>query len=261
MADDSLTLALAGDDIPLGDFAVAVSRFRGLVDALTAEVAGDSDIEWVLTALDYSSAETTVRGRTTMADAGEQVQRVIRAYEDVGDAALRGAPIPYSSKVAGEVVALTSLVNGRIKSIRLVTAEREITLLTPQPAQLSAATVALTPGGGGSYGAVEGRVQTLTNRGALRFTLYDTLNDRAVACYLAEGREDMMRDVWGKRAIVEGWVQRDPLTGRALSVRRVSEITVLPENEAGSYRAARGILPLRPGDLLPEVMVRRLRDA
>jgi hypothetical protein len=261
MADDSLTLALTGDDIPLADFAVAVSRFRSLVDALTAEVATGSDIEWVLTALDFSSAITTVRGRTTKADADGQVQRVIRAYEEAGDAVVRGVPIPYSSKVAGEVVALTSLINGKIKSIRLETAEREIIVLTPHTAQPAAVTVALAPAGGGSYGAVEGRVQTLTNRGALRFTLYDTLNDRAVACYLAEGREDLMRDVWGKRAIVEGWVQRDPLTGRALSVRRVSEITVLPENEPGSYRAARGILPLRPGDLLPEVMVRRLRDA
>jgi hypothetical protein len=261
MGDDTLTLALAGDDIPLAEFVAAVSRFRTIVEALTADVATGSGIEWVLTALDYSSAITTVRGQTARADSEGQVQKVIRAYEEVGDAAERGTPIPYSPRVGQEVAALTSLINGHIKSIRLETAERAIILFTPPPTGAAGGGRPLVPGDGGSYGAVEGRVQTLTNRGALRFTLYDTLNDRAVSCYLAEGRDAIMLDVWGKRAIVEGWVQRDPLTGRPLSVRRVSEITVLPENEPGSYRAARGISPLRPGDLLPEVLVRQLRDA
>jgi hypothetical protein len=262
MGDDTLTLALGGDEIPLAEFAAAVSSFRTLVEALTAEVATGSGIEWVLTALDYSSAITTVRGRTAGADTEGQIQKVIRAYEEVGDAAERGAPIPYSPKIGAELAALASLINGHVNSIRMETAEREITLLTPPPpSRATGGTRQLVPSDGGSFGAVEGRVQTLTNRGALRFTLYDTLNDRAVSCYLAEGREAIMLDVWGRRAIVEGWVQRDPLTGRPLSVRRVREITVLPENEPGSYRAARGVSPLRPGDLLPEVLVRRLRDA
>jgi hypothetical protein len=34
----------------------------------------------------------------------------------------------------------------------------------------------------------------------------------------------------------------------------------LPPSPPGSYRDARGILPWRPGDELPEVRIRRLRD-
>jgi hypothetical protein len=106
-------------------------------------------------------------------------------------------------------------------------------------------------------------VQTLSSRGGLRFTLYDTLNDRAVSCYLAEDfDQEHMRDVWGRRAIIEGWVKRDATSGRPLTIRRVSNVVVRPETEpGGSYREARAAVPLSDSTLLPELVIRRLRDA
>ena len=35
----------------------------------------------------------------------------------------------------------------------------------------------------------------------------------------------------------------------------------LPPSPPGSYREARGVVPWQPGDALPEVAIRRLRDA
>jgi hypothetical protein len=111
------------------------------------------------------------------------------------------------------------------------------------------------------YGAIEGRIQTLTNRGSLRFTLYDTHNDKAVSCYVAEGQEDLLRDVWGRRALVEGRIRRDSQTGRPLTIRDVRRIVPLPEPEPYRFYEARGILPLMPGEEMPEERIRRLRDA
>ena len=50
--------------------------------------------------------------------------------------------------------------------------------------------------------------------------MYDELFDSAVSSYLGEEHEDMMRDAWGKRLIVEGWIRRDPETGRPVTVRK-----------------------------------------
>ena len=110
-----------------------------------------------------------------------------------------------------------------------------------------------------AYGALAGRIQTLTNRATLRFTLFDDLYDRAVSCYIQEGHEDILRAVWGKRAIVEGLISRDPQSGRPLSIRGVSNIRPIPE-ENGDYRKARGILPPPEGADKPEDIIRRMRD-
>ena len=112
-----------------------------------------------------------------------------------------------------------------------------------------------------AYGSVEGRVQTLTSRGGLRFVLYDSLFGRAVYCYLQAGGEDLMRGAWDRRAVVEGWVSREPVTGRPVSVRQVTAVRLLDEIEHGQFRKARGAVPPVEGRPPPEDTVRMLRDA
>ena len=112
-----------------------------------------------------------------------------------------------------------------------------------------------------AFGAIEGRIETLSKRKGLRFVLYDTVHDRAVACYLREGQEELMRGGWGRRAIVEGLITRDAVTGLPASIRQVSHIEFLPETSQGSYRNARGVIPFGPEDPSPEDLIRRLRDA
>ena len=96
---------------------------------------------------------------------------------------------------------------------------------------------------------MEGRIETVTRRKGLRFTLYDSLDDKAVSCYLEDGQEKLMRGAWGRRALVEGWVSRDPATGRPLTIRRVSHVELLPDVESGGYRRARGVVPVGTGGL------------
>ena len=109
-------------------------------------------------------------------------------------------------------------------------------------------------------GSIDGTVETLQRRNGYAFTLYDTLLDRAITCHLRPDQEDLMREAWGKRVRVTGYIGRDPLTGRALDIRDIWEIQILPEIAPGSYKAALGILE-NDDSTLPEVLVRRLRDA
>jgi hypothetical protein len=248
--NNTVTLRLNGD-VPLAEFAKAVEGFNALVRALSAEVSADSQIDWVLSDLEFSSAIATAQGTSPEPEA---VARVVGAYATVGHALETGAAVPYSKEARQAARLITSILNGRVHTLEFETAEADATVsvapkIRPLYAQVERA----------SFGGVSGRIQTLTNRGSLRFTLYDLLQDRAVSCYLTEGREAIMRDAWGKLAVVEGLVRRDP-TGRPTTIRRVMSVTVKPEGVVGDYLTARRASPSVSG-LSAEDAIRRLRDA
>lgn len=253
MPNDTVTLALDGD-VSLREFAEAVEGFDGLVRAL-ARAEKVTHVDWLVAQLEVSSALATARGVSRngqpMDVVRDEVERVVRGYLRVGHSLERGEPFPYPTAVERPARGITGVLNGRVTSVRFETAEAEAivavpTVTAPKP---------LTP----TYGAVEGRVQTLTSRGGLRFTLYDTFFDKAVSCYLAEDYESVMRDAWGRRAVVEGLVTREAQTGRPLAVRGVTHVEVLPEVPLREYRNLRGIAPSRT--VSAEEAIRRLRDA
>jgi hypothetical protein len=258
MANDSATLSLLGDQVPFAAYVKAMDHFRGLIDALSTELAARASIEWIVEDLARSSATTTIRGEAIGLDATASVERVVSAYDSLAATFERGDLAGYAPKIVREITGLTDILNGKVEAIVFQSAVRETIIRKRDRAgegqwQPTPAVEA--------YGAIEGRVQTLTSRGGLRFTLYDALHDRAVSCYVTEGRDSLLRDIWGRRVLVEGWISRDAQSGRPLAVRQITSITELPERGPGSYRDARGAVPLKPGGLLPEVAIRRLRDA
>lgn len=254
---DTVTLELQGT-VSLSDFSTAVARFDALIAALAAE-SGDAGIAWQVDALEYSSANTTARGVSTNGASPERIDRVVRAYLEVGQALESGTTIPFPTAIKQSAQALAEmLISSTIEAIRFETADDDALVRQP-PKPATAPT--LTHRKSASYGAVKGRIQTLTSRNALRFVIYDHIHDRAVSCYLVEGGQEMMREMWDRMAVVEGWVSRDPESGRPLSVRRVSKVTPLIEVEADSYKCARGAIARGSKEPFPEVLTRRLRDA
>ncbi len=255
---DTVTLALDGA-VSLSEFSTAVARFDALLTALTAESDGGG-IAWQIDALEFSSAITTARGVSTNGAVPERIDRVVRAYLEVGQALESGGTIPFSPVVRQSAEALVGLLSGpTIEAIRFETADDDAIIRKPPTREMPGAGAAHTRSA--SYGAVTGRIQTLTSRKSLRFALYDHIHDRAVSCYLVEGGQAMMREMWDRVAIVEGWVSRDPESGRPLTIRRVSNITPVSEREPDAYKRARGAIPRGGEEPLPEVVLRRLRDA
>lgn len=251
MPSNTLTFALDGD-VSLDVFADEVRDLTALLAELSAGVERSASIDWVIVDLKAGSAELTMRGE---AEAAEAVERTVQAYGILGRALERGEPIPLSAQVRKRAARMVRHINPRdkITAIRFETPE-ETYIVTAQaqgrerPAAMQA------------YGTVTGKVQTLSSRRRLSFTLYDALFDRLVNCYLTEGQEDLIRDKWDRYAIVEGWISRDPLTGRPIAVRDITDIQTQPDYGHGEYRQARGIIPWREGDETPEAVIRRLRD-
>jgi hypothetical protein len=250
MAKNTVTLALNGE-VPFDEYTDAISHFRTLVNALSAELGVGDMVEWFIHDLQAGSATVTIRGES---EKPEETERVIDAYTNVAKALLGGNPPAYGTPVVRAAAGITRILNSRITSIRFETADVDI-VITSTPTITTTETVRT------AIGTVEGRVQTLTERKSLRFTLYDGLHDRAVSCYVREDQREVMPDWWGKRAIVEGEVSREIESGRPIAVRKITRVQTLSEVERGSYLAARAVAPMRPGSPLPEEVIRRLRDA
>jgi hypothetical protein len=250
MAKDTITLALNGD-ITIQSFAAAISNLQTLVQELTKELGGENKVEWFIQDLQTGSATATIRGE---ADVLTQVEKVVDAYYEVGKALESGQRPNFKDPVVKAARGITNILDKQVTSIRFETADNDAVIYR-QPSTL-APRVGITK----AYSAIEGRVQTLTNRKGLRFTLFDVLHDRAVSSYLEEGQEETMREAWGKRVIIEGEVTRDTLSGRPIAMRRITSVKILPEVKRGSYLSARGIAPMKDGALLPETVIRQLRD-
>lgn len=256
MPKNTATLALNGE-VGLREFAKAVAAFSVLMRSLSAETSNGVKTRWLVHSLDVSSAIATVRGVAENANGEDSIERAIDAYEEVGRAAQDHKVIPYGDKVRRSVSRIESLLNGKILSVRFETEGSDSEIFSPS-----------TRFGNGKKaipeivnGAAEGRIQSMSSRGGLRFTLYDVVDDHAISCYLNPGSEDRMRDAWGKFAVVEGTIRRNPITGLITTIRDVSQIDIVDDDHAGGWREAMGCAPATENSISPEEAIRRMRDA
>lgn len=247
-----LTLKLNGQ-VPLDLFATAIRGFKGLVDELTKEHAPHERIEWVVVDLESGSATATIVG---ISNNPKAVDDVVSAYDCVGRAIREHTESQLPKKIQRQVNKITSVLNGKISEV--VLEGEETNVISTESAMSPSYPTRLVS----ALGAVEGLVQTLSSRKGLKFTLYDSVFDRSVVCHFSadekerERQEEMMRSVWDRRAIVQGVVTRDPVTGRPIEIRQISE--VIPVIGTADFRLARGAFKSKE---LPEDVIRRARDA
>lgn len=250
MASTTISLDLFGE-VDIGHFARAMTHLRRLVEALEADIETVAPITWTVDDLGAGSAKTLFRG---VSEEMESVDKVARAYLEVGRSLRRSARPAYSLAVTKEASALVRLIGGEVTSIRFGAEDEE-------PVEITASDIGRPPALTYSYGAIEGRVSTITDRRGLRFQLYDALYDKPVTCYLHEEQEDIMRNVWHRRALVEGRIGRDTETGRPVTITNITDVVVLSDPEPRAYLSARGVLPTERGEGRSEDLIRRTRDA
>jgi hypothetical protein len=245
MAKTTLTFELGGQ-VDIDRLEKGITAFRQLIAALTT----NTGVTWVVEDLRPGSVATTVRGE---ADDLAKVERIVDRFGEIGKALERHEDIRSGYRITQAANAIRALVES-VEYVRFETPDADYTIygngrIQGQPSTTTA------------IGAVTGRVQTLSNRTGLRFNLYDTIHNKAVACYLSPGQEELMREAWDRRARVSGRVSREGATGRPIAIRQILGIEILEDPAPGSYRLARGAVPWQEGDMLPEDAVRLLRDA
>lgn len=260
---DSLTITLEGE-VTLQVFTRTLVSLQDLINAISHEVAGKADIRWVITGLESGSTTATMRGIERSANQFP-VTRVIEAYEEVGESLQSNRPPPerLGAAVALRVADFKRVVTSHVTDVRMETEDFDAILKVDHlsPVTPIGEPMRLVEKPNWSYGSVRGRVQAASSRGQLRFTLYESVNDRAVSCYLGEHQDALITENWGRSVYVSGRVTRDPDTGRPLAIRRITEMVPVPEFEPGSWRDAKGAYGWRDGDPLPERVIRESRDA
>ncbi len=261
MPKDTITLRISGD-VYLDDYLAAMRQFHALIRALNQDVARNVEVEWSIDELMAGSAATTLRGLVKEESWQPAVEDIVRAYEEVGTSMERGLTIPYSKEAADAARGITSILNGRIDEITFETDDMEAfvsSTVSSSDQPIQAAVYSSIQTAVYSYGAIEGRIQTLSSRTGLKFTLYDIFG-RAIQCHLRKGNEDMMRDAWDKWVVVEGKIRRDA-AGNPKSIRQVTDVFVRETGSPEDYREAKGSVPVGPNALSSEEIIRRLRDA
>lgn len=233
-------------------FAGAIHHFNNLLNQLAKEVGGDIKVDWVVEDMYAGSASATFRA---VYDDAKVVEDVIFAYEKVGESLSLGSEIPYSDAVKRSARNLINILDGKITSIRFETPDQDYIVSGKFSGGERISPMKY------SLGTVKGIVQTLSMRKRLSFTIWDSLFDKPVNCYLKEGEEENMRHIWGKRAVVSGRIGRQSLTGRPVVIRDVRYVRALEIPEPNSWKKAKGVIPWIQGDELPEDILRRCRDA
>lgn len=260
MADNTVTLILDDRRVSLAEFAKGVAAFSELVSALAVEV-GHGEVDVVLDDLQFSSAIATAR-----VEGGDiNVSRVVGAFAEVGATLESHGTQTFGARVQKAVDKVVAI---NVAKMRFETASRDAVIplkhgnaIPEQIAHPSTPSLQIVRRRKPAFGGVKGRIETLTRRNGLRFTLYDIHQDKAVSCYFEEGKQDLLRDLWGRLAIVEGIVSRDPVNGRPIAIREVRDITPYAEPSGKrDYQQARGAAPSLSGMSAVDA-IRRVRDA
>lgn len=251
MSERRISIKLNGS-IPLDEYRKAIDSFSQLIASLSNDIAGKDMVSWRVAKLHTGSAFIEVAGHSIDAQA---VDSVVAAYTTAADAVATNRPIPYSPTIRTHFYRLIKLIDGNIKSIEFGTEQVNRIVDTPivhQDVELPAQTV--------SVGSISGQVETLSRRKGLYFTIYDQIFNKAVRCNMRKEQEPLMRNIWGKKAIVSGKITRDRRTGQPLSVNEVFEIEVVETSDSGDLSEFRGLLRRQPNSPSSEDRIRRLRD-
>jgi len=235
MAFDTITISLKGDAVPLEDFSKAIPYFKNLIKGLQEENAPDAEINWVVEDLKIGSTTVTCRGITLTTKDAPAVEQISDAYLEVGRKIRVGEILHNKRNVIDAVLNLRKLINGKVTSIIFETPKNEY-IIKQQPIALPQKDILGTE----TFGGIKGRVETITRRNSLHFTVYDYNDDHPISCYLPFGSEEKLRDIWGKLVYVEGLIKRDEDTDSVITIRNISNIEPIQEADSAAWRMALG---------------------
>ncbi len=252
MTDDLVSFRLDGE-VTIEQLSAAFARFSAVLDALHEDHG--ANVRWVLAGLESGSATAVAKAVPLDSDAERLIPAICGDYLQAARQVLRGDE-DCDRPVLRAIRELTEVADEN-NPVVLETSDDEVIFVAPAPTP-AVGTGAETQQTTKSLGSVRGRVEMLSQRDTLRFSIYELVNDRSVSCFPHPDDKDVMREAWGRIADVTGTITRDVATGRPLSIRRVTRVDVVDEGEPDSYRRARGALrATEPA----ERAVRRMRDA
>jgi hypothetical protein len=237
---DCLSLDLKGD-LSLDKFEKAVAAFFDLIKEVTKEALTEKQrIRWTVTVRSGSAIVNAVpHFEESVADQAKQILRAVPAGIRALESGAQAMPKMFTREAVRAVKILGGLrgMKGNdVTDVRIRSASVKSRITTKSVAAVDA----MIGGQRQSYGAIEGKMQTITERGGFRFVVYDSLHDHRVDCFIEEDLMEKAVSNFRKRVRVSGLVQYDR-AGDPVSIK-VTEIYVFrPNIELPSVHEMRGI--------------------
>lgn len=238
--DTDLTLEISGNNVTPEKFVRGVRSFFAILNEVTRQVAGRPNaVEWTVQVKDGSNLiGLSYRPGFDPALAGQIIDAVSAGIAKLEDETVRpdyfNERAIKSLRELGGVVGRTDDDDTAVK----VWARRQ-----PVPVSYSAVAHvnALLASEHSDYGSIEGRLQTVTERGRLQFLVYEPLWDEQVRCYIPDDLVDEAIQSFRHRVEVYG-VIRYRKDGKPVSIE-VDEIVPFPDpSDIPSFRDVHGLL-------------------
>jgi hypothetical protein len=227
---NSVTLDFDGTVVTPDTFRRLVSAFVDLLSAVTEKAAGTGKrTVWNMAVSKGSRLliATAVADRKTEAVA----EKVIRAIPDGLRRLEKGtpvAPIYFDQRALRAARELASIPKERkLTYVKFVAAGPPVPV-----SQRSADTAVKLLGQHQALGTVEGKLQTISERGTLQFVVFDSLYDKGINCFMDEQIMEQAMQAFRKRVAVTGMVQYDqesrPVSIRVDTIQVFKDVSELP---------------------------------
>ena len=201
-------------------FRQAVTAFLDFVEEITTHAAGRPNaVEWVISA---KGGSINLAARPEAIGSRAPTKKVVRSVASGMRLLARRAQRPqhFTNKALRRLRTLSSVAaDKQVKTVQIRVDSQEIALKGDVADHLGI--LLETPVK--DYGAIEGRLQTLSERGGFHFAVYDDLTDEAIRCEVPKDRAEEAWKSFGKRVTVSGEVKYDKIgTPVSITVNHIS---------------------------------------
>jgi hypothetical protein len=240
--ENSVTLDFDGPIVTPDTFRRLVSAFVDLLTAVTDKAAGNGKkTVWDMTvstgsrlfiARAVADQQTTATTRRVLTAIPNGLKKLEKGSADV--------PAYFDQRALRAARELASIPKQRkLTYVRFHAEGPSITV-----SQRSADTAIKLLGQHQALGSVEGKLQTLSERGSLQFVVFDDLYENGVNCFIDEELMDQAKDAFRKRVSVTGMIQYDqesrPVSIRVDTIKVFKDVSELPpiKNLRGIFKKA-----------------------
>jgi hypothetical protein len=225
-----ISLKLEGDKITSDKLRSSIGNFYGFVDEVASEISGrKKPIKWIV---------RVKKGSIILANEPEIAENLNPAITDrifesikIGIESLEKVahrPLSFSDRALEYLQGLAAIPKGRSNGLTGIHIS-----IDRKPHKLTSHVIANVDSILGVYskalGSIEGKLQTISERGGYKFIVYDSLSDKPVRCDIDEDLILEATRAFGKRIYVYGVISYDK-NGVPKSIR-VQEFKVFKERE------------------------------
>jgi hypothetical protein len=217
---DELTLRLDGNLITPEDFKKATQAFVNLIISVTEDMAkGGKKPVWNMSVREGSAVLVArpVADTQTRKTARAAIKRVKTGIGDFEKGKLIvGTFSPRAMYAIQEIASLPTRLNkAGITTVEFGGGKGKQVPVTHKTAEFLKKNLGAQRS---AYGAIEGKLSTISERGTFQFVVFDSIADRGVNCFVPEGMFKDAHSAFGKRVSVFGNIQYDR-DGKPLSIK------------------------------------------